>query len=203
MVHYADTNNARHRQHTPLPNSGILILKSDGRAHFHQTGPLAHLFFVERAACGGKQSVKMKGPICNRRCNFAMYKFLSVRNTFSYDHVSKNMNVWSIHWVSHRKSYFQTFTFFDPPKSAQTKQRGPCPGTHVSKLGPQLPKGSHCDRKGGPEGAHSGFWREPKGPVPPGHPALSSYKFLITMVRPLARSGGSACQHHGGSCLVS
>ena len=41
-------------------------------------------------------------------------------------------------------SYFQTFHVFDHQKVASTGEKGPFPGTQVSKL-PNLPKG-HCDR---------------------------------------------------------
>ena len=94
-----------------------------------------------------------------------MYNFPLVRSKFLKAHASNNMP----HPLGVSKDFhmFTRSCFFDPQRGPKLRKKGPCPGTHVSKLGlPSAQKG----RKQGPNGTPSGFGRGSKGRELPGHP---------------------------------
>ena len=155
MALYTDTDNTcPPKMRLPDPQIGP-------GAHFSspksKLGPFGPLCFFDRAANGNEQSVNMRGSKKKKH-------FLSIRN-FSLvirkfrkkkKPVSKNMHVESIQWVLCLLFVFSKLSHFFG--GAQIEKQGPFRETHVSKLGPELPKGFLATEKEAQKGAHSGFW---------------------------------------------
>ena len=64
---------------------------------------------------------------------------------------------------------------FPPPEHGTNREKkGSCWGPFF-ELDPKKSQRAHSDRKSGQKGAHSEFWRRPKGPELAGHPATVSH----------------------------
>ena len=86
----------------------------------------------------------------------------------------------SIHWTFSFFSISKLTCFVFPNGELKPRTPGPFLGTNVAKLGIQTSQKAQCDRKSGPEGAHSGFGRRPTGPVLAAHPVSCDWQVMIS-----------------------